>query len=543
MPRRRPRSTNIVGVAIDGDVIRGTQLRRVLGRTRVVRCAEVEIPASITEHGHIVDRDGFVEALRELWRVGGFRTKHLAFALDGRDATFRRLEIPVVATELVDDAARCELATILPYDIEEAVCVVHEVDRRADGVDVVAVAARRSSVEMVADAAAAAGLRLRDLTLSSTALGLGLADSSGEHTIVSVDRVTTTIVVHRAGQATVTRVLTGGGGERSTEMADELEQALASVDQFRRGGVADQRAGDEPRLRRFRTVVDEVAAAIRFEESQVDGGGTVGVKLTGAYGADPALVAMLNEGIDDDVSVAPPPAWWDAEEPFATFAAAAGAALNAFDGRSSVVHLDPPSAIERGQRNRELVAGLAAAALLALVGARIVGQAGADETAAEGLAVEAELRAELLAARVDDLVDVADLRADVETREEVVQEAVAGEIWWPRVLDEVAAVMPDDTFLTGVTLRRPRDDSAADGQEPTATFSAIALEQAGTAEWMLAVDALDVLDELWLVQSTASVYGDQELPVVAFVAEGVLTDAARSPRAVAPSPRTGGELS
>lgn len=532
MPRRRPRSANIVGVAIDGDVIRGAQLRRGLGGIRVERCAEVEISASITDHGRIVDEDGFVEALRELWRVGEFRTKHVAFGIDGRDATFRRLEIPATAADLVEDAARCELAAVLPYDLDDAITQVHEVGRHDDVVDIVAVAVRRSNVEMIAQAASAAGLQLRDLTLSSTALGLGVVGSSGERTIVSVDRVTTTIVVHRGGQATVTRVLTGGGGERSTEVADELEQALASVDQFRQGGEVDGSVAADPRLRRFRTVVDEVAAAIHFEESQAGEGRLSGVELTGAYGSDETLALMMDEGVDGQVTVAETPSWWSGDESFATFATVTGVALNAFDRQAGLVHLDPPSLLERSQRNREIAVGVAAAAALALVGAQIVGGAEASESDSLSVALEAELRAEILASQVDELTEVADLQDDVEDRRRIVEDAVAGEIWWPRVLDEVAAVIPEDTFLTGVTLRRPIDDAVAEEQDATATFSAIALDQAGAAEWLLAVESLDLLDEMWLLQSTASVYGELELPVVAFIGEGMLTDAAQSPRAV-----------
>lgn len=534
MPRRRPRSTNIVGVVIDGDVIRGTHIRDVLGRPRVVRCAEVGIDATVTDHGRIVDHEAFTGALRRLWDEAGFRTKNVAFGIDGRDATFRRLGLPVEAGADVDTAARYELSSYLPYALDEAVTTVQEVGRDADNVDVVVVAVRRKTLEDLADAVTGAGLRLRDVTLAPAALAVSATGGSpGDSTIVSVDGGSTTIVVRRDGRATVTRVLTGGGGDRNAQAAEELEEALASVDQFRMGLGAHVERSEDPRLRRFRAVAEEVAAAIRFEESQQNGS-TEGlrVELAGAYGADDALVELMAAGVDAPVSVVPAPDWWPEGDSFPTHTTSAGVALCAFDRAPGIVHLDVPSLTARRATRRELAVGVGAALLVALPVAQLVQAARDDAAQADENALAAELEAEVLAVRVESLDDVAVLSADVEDERRIRADALEGEIWVQRVLDEVADTIPDDTFLTGITLRRPVEALDAVDLDPTATFSGVALDQGGAAEWLLAVESLELIEELWLVQSTASVFGESEAPVVAFVGEGHLTSAAATPRSL-----------
>jgi len=534
MPTRRSRSSNIVGVVIDGDVIRGTQIRDAFGRPQVVRCAEVEIDAGLTDHGRIVDHDGFVKALRELWKAGGFRTRHMAFGIDGRDATFRRLTLPAEVAGDVSDAARYELSTYLPYDLEEAITTVQEVGRTEATVDVVVVAVRRSTVEDLAASAADAGLRLRDLTLSSTALGVGATGGSSEDsTIVSVDAASTTIVVRRDGRATVTRVLTGGGGERSEQAADELAEALASVDQFRQGLGAHIDHSEDPKIRRFQTVAEEVAAAIRFEESQHSGEALgLGVDLAGAYGADETLVTLMAEGVAAPVSVIEPPPWWPSTYSFATNMAAVGVALSAFDRAPGIVHFDVPSLSARRVRHREFAVGVVVALFVAALFSHAVEGARRDAEAADSQAIAAELQADLLATQAESLDAVAELHADVVDRRRVQADALTGEVWLQRVLDEVADTIPEETFLTGLTLRRPSEDSLGEGADATATFSGIALDQSGAANWLLAVESLDLIDDVWLVQSTASVFGEAEAPVAAFVAEGHLTSAAATPRSL-----------
>lgn len=533
MRTRRSRSNNIVGVVIDGDVIRGTHLRDGFGRPRVMQCAEVEIDPDITDHGRIVDHPGFSAALRSLWEEGGFRTRHVAFGIDGRDATFRRLALPVELAADVDDAARYELGTFLPYGLDDAITTVQEVDRDDEHIDVAVVAVRRSTVEDLADAVEQAGLRLRDVTLAPTALGVSATGASHDSTIVSVDAASTTIVVRRNGRATVTRVLTGGGGERSVQAADELEEALASVDQFRQGLGAQLDHSVDPRIRRFRTVAEEVAAAIRFEESEQHGETLVlGVDLAGAYGSDETLVSLMAAGVDVPVSVVEPPPWWPAEYSFAAHTTAVGVALSAFDRAPGIVHLDVPSLAERRGRRQDLAIGVTAALFLAVPLAQLVESARGDSAAAGERAAAAEVQADLLAAQTESWEELADLQADVLDRRRVRAEAVAGEVWVQRVLDEVAEAIPEDTFLTGLTLRRPLDDMAADEADAGATFSGIAFDQAGAARWLLAVESLELIDDVWLVQSTASVFGEEELPVVAFVAEGRLTPAAETPRSL-----------
>lgn len=533
MSRRRSRSSNIVGVVIDGDLLRGTQIRDAFGRPEVVGCAEIEVDPGLTDHGRIIDHDAFADALRALWKAGGFGTRHMAFGIDGRDATFRRLALPAAADD-VDSAARYELSTYLPYDLDESITTVQEVGRTEDGIDVVVVAVRRSTVEELAASAAKAGLRLRDVTLSSTALGVSAGGGVGDDsTIVSVDGSSTTIVVRRQGRATVTRVLTGGGGERSAQAADELEEALASVDHFRQGLGASADAVEDPKLRRFRVVAEEVAAAIRFEESQQAGDALgLGVDLTGAYGADELLVESVSAGVGVPVAVVEPPTWWPASYSFASHASDAGVALGAFDRVPGVVHLDVPSLAERRDRRREAVVGLAAALFIAIPVTRLAESARSNADAADDRAVAAETRAELLGAQAASLDDLAALQADVTDDRRIRAEALSGEIWLPRVLDEVADTIPEDTFLTGLTLRRPLDTSVGVDADPSATFSGIALDQSGAAEWLLAVESLSLVDDLWLVQSTASVFGETETPVVAFVGEGFLTPDAATPRSV-----------
>lgn len=533
MSSKNSRPSSVVGVVVDGDVIRAVQLRNLFGRLRIVAAAEHVMTSPVSEQGRIVDGEALTVALKELWAIGGFRTKSVSFGLDGRDATFRRLLLPSEAGDSVHQTARFELDGLLAYDIEDAVTFVSEVDRSETGIDVTIAAARDTTIEAIADSAAAAGLRLCDVTLVPTSVGLAIGEAASPcGTIVSVDGSSTTIVVRRDGRANVTRVLSGGGGGHADRVADELEEALASVDQFRQGDSAAVGRHTDPRMRRFQTVVQEVAAAIHFEESQQESSGPpLTIELTGSCGADPALVELMTSGTHTSVSVAEAPHWWDEDAPFATFGSAAGVAMNTFGIGPDVVHLEVPSLVERAGRRREVVVGLVAACVVAVPALLATASARDSAVAAEDEAAAVAIQADLLAARVDSLATLDDLQGQVFEGRQVAAAAVEDEVWLPRVLDEIASTMPEATFLDALSLRRPSSEESPDAADATATFSGYALDQAGVAEWLLSIESLESIDHVWLIQSTAAVFGDDELPVVSFVGEGNLTTQLVTPRA------------
>ncbi len=535
MLTRRPRTTNVVGVTIDGDVLRGVQMRRWFGSTRAVKCAEVELERDPTDAGRVVDPDLVADGLRQLWKAGRFRTSRLALGIDGRDATRRRISVPIAAADDLATAVRYELADYLPYDLDDAVTDFNELDRDDEHIHVVAVAIKRSTAESAAAIAADAGLRLTTLHIASSEVSVVVDhDTDFERdAIVSLDGATTSIVLRHRGHITVTRVLSSGGGERRADVADEIEQALAIVDLFRRVGNAHPTEESDGRRRRFRAAVEEVNAAIHFEETET-GERVAAVFVGGAYGAEPEPRALMAEGLEAEVSVAPTPHWWRADAPFPAFMAPAGTAARAIGfGQTRTFDLEAPSLVQRRSRRRELVLGVAVGLLMAGPAFRVVDSTRAAAETATDHAVATEHEADLVAASVDRLDDLAQLSDEVENAQRLVDDAVAGELWWPKLLEDVAGITPDDVFLTGVSLRQPQPEEI--DAETSASFSGIALDQAGAGRWLLAIAEIDGIDDVWLVQSTATFFGETEIPVVSFIAEADLTDSLLSPRASADS--------
>ena len=547
------RSRRVVGVVIDGDVLRGVELRRGLRGLRALAAAEVVLPNGGRGEDFGLDPESIAEGLRALWAEGGFRSRDVAFGVNGRDATIRPMTVPNAALDDLDGYVRYELAEYLSYELDDAVIDHQVVGSSGIGsggngsastgsnsdddasLEVLAIGVRTALLDTIADAIDTAGLTLVSVDAAPTALAVGIgqvADDTDGDAVVSVDGTRTTVVLRSGGRPRMVRVLAEGGGSHSTQLAEELDSLIARVDEHRRGG--HHQAGDA-QDQRFSEAADAVAAAINYDLREHTGTGVAHVILTGAFGRFDSLHHLMTGASGAPVTSAVPPQWWPATDDeqlgeFDQFAEPAGLAYTALAATDSRFDLMPPAVVEQRRNRVELGVGIAAAA--AIVAGGIVALGPYRERAAEA-SVEAEAlegHVATLSMRVDSLAIVADLEAARVDINRGVDTALADDLWWSRILVEIGAATPDDTFLTSVTLERPLGD-----EESVTDFTGISTDQASVGEWLAAMEALPIFADVWLVQSSATVVGEDELAVVSFLAKARLTEAARAPRAVDPA--------
>ncbi len=539
MSQRRQRRRRIVGVMIDGDVLRGVELKRGLRGLRFKGVAEVVVPDGTREQGRIIDQSAMADAFKALWKEGGFRAKRVAFGISGRDVTIRPMSVPTAASTDVGGFARYELGEYLPYDLDHSVVdhrIMGDADTNGDGhndtvTEVIAVGVRTSLVEEVAAAVAEAGLVISSIDAAPTALAAAIApmaSEQGTEALVSVDGTRTTVVLRAGGRPRVVRVLAEGGGDRSTQLAEELESLIATVDQHRRGG--EQQWSVDGQSRRFTEAAEAVTAAIRYDIGEQAGSGVSRVVLTGAFGEYELLHQFMAEASGVEVIGAPTPPWWGNDDDFDHYVEPAGLAYAALGNPAERFDLMAPTVVESRQRRRERVAGLVLGIALVAGGIPLVDQVWSETHRLNAQAAELERNAGELRTQTEALAPAGEMDDALEVQRIAIDNALEDDLWWARIMEEIADAMPMETFLTSMSLVRP---VGTDNREDfVATFTGVGHDQAAVGAWLAAMSDLDVLDDVWLVQATASVYGTEGTPVVAFLAEARLTTDAKTLRAL-----------
>jgi type IV pilus assembly protein PilM len=168
---RRNSSGGSVGLDIDGRYLAAAQVEG----GRVVRGASRDLPGGLVAEGEVVDRDGLAEELKDFVTTAGL-PKQVRLGVSNQQIVVRVVELPRIEDERQRDAAvRFQAAEAIAMPLDEAV-LDHQIAGFAEAPDgsprmqVVLVAARRSMIEALLDAAKQAGLKPEGVDLDAFAL-------------------------------------------------------------------------------------------------------------------------------------------------------------------------------------------------------------------------------------------------------------------------------------------------------------------------------------------------------------------------------------
>ncbi len=141
------------------------------------------------------------DAIADLFRNGGFRTKRVASAVSGKSVIFRYVNMARMSEQEMKNAIRFEADKYIPFDIEEVQLDTQKLEEtpagegRAEEMKVLLVAAKKSLVQDQADMLTEFGLQPVSISVDAFALGNayelndivspGLQES--DHTVALVD--------------------------------------------------------------------------------------------------------------------------------------------------------------------------------------------------------------------------------------------------------------------------------------------------------------------------------------------------------------------
>jgi type IV pilus assembly protein PilM len=178
---RKNSSGGAVGLDIDGRYLAAAEVQG----GRVVRGVSLDLPEGLVADGEVVNRDGLADALKSFAADTGL-PKSVRLGVSNQQIVVRVIELPRIEDEKQRDAAvRFQAAEAIAMPLDEAV-LDHQVAGYNDAPDgsprmqVVVVAARRSMIEGLLEAAKQAGLKPEGIDLDAFALVRMLAVATGD---------------------------------------------------------------------------------------------------------------------------------------------------------------------------------------------------------------------------------------------------------------------------------------------------------------------------------------------------------------------------
>ena len=513
--------------------------------TRAVRVADVEpgprpvlqafgqvdLPLGAVRAGEVVDTDVVAEAIRRLWRETGLRGRTARVGLASDRVVVRTIELADVPDAELAGALRFQAQDYIPIPIDEAILDFHVLERvtGADGeplARILLAAAPRETIGALLGAVKAAGITATGVDLLPLALIRGLRSAPGApgsaEAIVSGGAGVTTVVVHEAGLPKVVRIVSVGG-DAITE-ADSPDAGLSEIIGPIHGS-----------LDYYLNQPD----AVPLQRVQLTGGGSLTAGLAEALATSlgvPVEQAQPRETIDvGDIGVSEERI--PGLDPY--LPVAVGLALGGRGADGAQIDLLPLEARReaKGRQTRRRLVAAAAVVLLMMVGLSLLQAVGAGRQR-DRLATQQRTN-QALQAEIESLSGALQSEADLAQARQGVTAALAGDVSWPRVLEDLAGTLPEGVWLTSFSLQPGPAGAAAPaaagsavpgavGTIGTASFGATALDFPAVAAWLDRLPRIPYYLDLF-VTSAAKAEGGL-LPLVTFSSSARVGPAARSDR-------------
>ena len=531
-PKVSPMAERVVGLDVGTAAVRVADVEP--GPRPALRAfGHVDLPPGAVRGGEVLDPAAVADAIRRLWRETGLRQHRARVGVASERVLVRTIELPSLTDAELAGALQYQAQDYVPFPVDESILDFHVLER-ITGVDgepvtrVLLAAAHRQTVDALLSAVKGAGVGVSGVDLLPLALIRGLGATGGEpgtaEAIVSVEADVTTIVVHEAGLPRLVRIVAVGGD-------DVTESSLGRI-------------------------TLPIQSSLDYYLNQTETAPLVRVLLTGGGSRTAGLAESIASSLGEPVEPARPRATLDVGDigvPEAQLSeldpylpVAVGLALGGPRALGPQIDLLPPEARreEAARQTTRRLALVAAVVLVVLVGTSLFQVAGA--TGQRGRLADQRRTNRALQARVDELAGPQKVQQDLALARQRVGTALAGDVSWPRVLEDLAATLPPTVWLDSFSLQLAGGAGAGTGGAATtgtataaaapgtggpmgtASFTAKALDFPSVAAWLDRLPRLPYYQNL-SVSSVSKTEGGTR-PLVSFTSSATVGPALRSDR-------------
>jgi type IV pilus assembly protein PilM len=303
---------SLVGVDIGSMSIRAVETVRGKEGPIAVGSGQVGLPPGAVHGGVVQDDKTITAALRHLWSVAKFRSKHIVLGVANSQVVVREMALPNLPEKELRKALPFQVREVLPLPVEESVLdfLPLEDPGRNETVTGLLVAAPKDAILVAVRAAERAGLHVSRVDLASFALLRAVSRQDGQpEAIVDIGGESTTVVVHSDGRPLIVRFVARGGADVTSMIAARMDVPLEQAEALK-SRIGLQREADPQAAEVIRDAVQPLVSEIRSSFAYLSNASRPTrvrrLALCGGGSLLPGLAEELHEELGVEVVLADP---------------------------------------------------------------------------------------------------------------------------------------------------------------------------------------------------------------------------------------------
>lgn len=276
------------------------------GRHRLKHFGVAALPPEAIIDGNFMNTSAVVSTIKDLVNQQRIRTKDAVVAVGGNSVIIKRISLPVMSPDELEEALPWEAEQYIPFDVNDVNLDAHILQGQADEagqMDVLLVAARKELVNEYTAVVMETGLKPVIIDVAAFALEnmftLNYDVVPEPVALVNVGANMVTINILKRGVSAFTRDIGMGGRSCTEEIQRALGVSYEEAEAFKIGGDERDRSAVVPEeVERVLTsasenIATEVHRSLDFFLSTTGGGSLFKVYLSGGAAPTPGLRQAL----------------------------------------------------------------------------------------------------------------------------------------------------------------------------------------------------------------------------------------------------------
>lgn len=245
-PESMREGKNLVGVDIGTTSIKVCQLKQSRKGLGLVGFGYAPLAPQVIVDGQVMDAGVVIETLQRLFKEAKIRQRDVAISVSGQSAIIRKISVPLMTDQELDEQIQWEAEQHIPFDIKD-VQIDHQVLRRNPDegqMEVLLVAAKRHQIEDYAQLVREAKLRpiVCDIDAFTVQNGFEFSrglDPSRTIALLNVGASLSSLNVIAGGTSAFSREIAHGGNAITEEIQRSLNVSYEQAEAYKCGDGQD----------------------------------------------------------------------------------------------------------------------------------------------------------------------------------------------------------------------------------------------------------------------------------------------------------------
>ncbi|HEX5732884.1 MAG TPA: type IV pilus assembly protein PilM [Blastocatellia bacterium] len=236
------KSKSIVGLDIGSSALKAVELKPVRGGFELLHIAHQNLQSDTIVDGHIIDLNHVSDCINRVWTDQNIKTNQIATSLSGHAVIVKKITLPAMPEEELDEQIHWEAEQYIPFDIND-VNLYHEIinyDQTGQHMDVLLVACKRDKIAQFTQVISQAGKQPMIVDVDAFALQNAYEvnyQPMPNQTVALLDigASVMTINIVRGATSIFTRDISAGGNQYTDLLQKELDLTFEQAEALKRG--------------------------------------------------------------------------------------------------------------------------------------------------------------------------------------------------------------------------------------------------------------------------------------------------------------------